>query len=176
MVGDQRRARRHQAGRAQALLARRSPRSIDSPSGPDPPCAAAAEDARALGHDYVGTEHLLLGLFEPARGIAAQILDEAGITRAMVEEQIREMLPHGPAIAAGVHLPFTPRAAAALERALAEALALGHNYIGTEHLLLGLFGDVGSVAMQILVGFGASREHVRDAVIEKLSGYIKPAT
>jgi len=135
---------------------------------------AATEDARALGHNYVGTEHLLTGLFEPAQGIAARILGEAGVTRAGVEERILATVPRAPAIGSDATLPFTPRATSALERALTEALALGHNYIGTEHLLLGLFGDDDALAVTILAGFGVHHDAVRDQVIEKLSGYVKP--
>jgi predicted component of type VI protein secretion system len=135
---------------------------------------AATEEARSLGHNYVGTEHLLLGLFEPARGIAAQVLAENDITREQVEEAILAAVPRSQAISADVKLPYTPRAVASLERTLTEALALGHNYIGTEHLLLGLFGDTATLAGTILTDLGADREHVREQVIEKLSTYVKP--
>jgi hypothetical protein len=137
---------------------------------------AAAEDARQLGHNYVGTEHVLTGLFEPARGLAARILGEAGITREHVVERIVAVAPRGPAIAADVNLPYTPRASASLERALAEALSLGHNYVGTEHILLALFDDRESLAASILVDLGADYQRFRDQVVEKLSGYIKPTT
>ena len=137
---------------------------------------AASGDARSLGHNYVGTEHLLLGLFEPAGGIAAVVLGDAGVTRARVEEKVLAVIPRGPVIGSDLKLPFTPRAVASLERTLTEALALGHNYIGTEHLLLGLFGDTGSLATRVLTELGVSQDHVRAQVIEKLSGYGRPVT
>src|ERR1700690_2034124 len=138
---------------------------------------AATDDARRLGHNYVGTEHLLLGLFGPSDGIAAGVLGDAGITRALVEEKVLAVIPRGgPAIGPDVRLPFTPRAIASLERTLTEALSLGHNYIGTEHLLLGLFGDTGSLATRALTELGVSQDHVRAKIIEKLSGYGTPTT
>lgn len=132
---------------------------------------AAAEAARALGHGYVGTEHLLLGLFEPASGIAARVLDETGITRAKVEEQLLVATPR--ATSGNANPPFTPRAVAAIERAVTEALGLGHNYVGTEHLLLALFGDTEDLSATILSGLGARYDDFRDRIIEKLSGYTK---
>ena len=116
---------------------------------------AAAEAARSLGHNYVGTEHVLLGLFEPAGGVAAQVLDEEGITRATVEEQILGAVPRSPATVAGVDPPYTPRATKAIERAAAEALSLGHNYVGTEHLLLSLFGRAGGTCLDDPRRFGS---------------------
>jgi Clp amino terminal domain, pathogenicity island component len=133
---------------------------------------AAAEDARALGHNYVGTEHILLGLFEPSGGIAARILAEAGFTHAKVERRILINAPRGTSPVADP--PFTPLAADSMERAGAEAVALGHNYVGTEHLLLALFGDPESLATKILTDLGADRGQFRDRVIEMLSGYTKP--
>jgi Clp amino terminal domain, pathogenicity island component len=137
---------------------------------------AAVEDARSLGHNYVGTEHILLGLYEPARGLAAQILGEAGITRAGVEERILHVAPRGPAIGAESEPPFTPRAAASLAQAVEEALSLGHNYVGTEHLLLALFADPKALAAKLLSDSEANYDDFRNQVIEKLSGYIKPGT
>ena len=135
---------------------------------------AATDDARGLGHNYVGTEHVLLGLFEPSGGIAAVVLGDAGVTRARVEEKVLAVIPRGPAIGPDLKLPFTPRAVASLDRTLTEALSLGHNYIGTEHLLLGLFGDTGSLATRVLTELGVSRDHVRAQVVQKLSGYVTP--
>jgi hypothetical protein len=135
---------------------------------------AAVEDARLLGHRYVGTEHLLLGLYEPARGLAAQVLAEAGITRAGVQAQILAVTPRASAVDADVAVPLTPRAAAALERAAVEALALGHNYVGTEHLLLALFGDADALAATILRDAGATYDVCRAQLVEKLSGYTTP--
>jgi Clp amino terminal domain, pathogenicity island component len=133
---------------------------------------AATEAAQSLGHAYVGTEHLLLGLFEPAGGIAAQILDETAITRARVQEQILLGEPRTSSIVADP--PLTPLAAASIERTAAEALSLGHNYVGTEHLLLALFGDAEGLAASILAGAGATYDDFRGRVIEKLSGYRRP--
>jgi len=135
---------------------------------------AAVDEARLLGHRYVGTEHILLGLYEPARGLAAQILDECGITRAGVEEQILAVAPRGAAIGPDETPPFTPRAAASIEHAVAEALTLGHNYVGTEHLLLALFADADALAARILADAGATYDQSRTQVIDKLSGYTKP--
>jgi hypothetical protein len=133
---------------------------------------AAAEAARSLGHGYIGTEHVLLGLFEPADSIAAQVLDEAGITRAKVEEEVLIAAPR--ALSSVADPPFTPRAAASIERATAEALSLGHNYVGTEHLLLALFGDPEGLAATILTTVGAQRDEFRNQIIHRLSGYAKP--
>jgi hypothetical protein len=133
---------------------------------------AAASAARNLGHGYVGTEHLLLGLFEPAGGIAARILDELGFTHSTVEEQLLRVTPRGSSTVADP--PFTPRAAASIERSVAEAVSLGHNYIGTEHLLLALFGDPDGFAAKILGEGGARDDDVRDRVVQKLSGFTKP--
>ncbi len=132
---------------------------------------AATEEAVRLGHNFVGTEHLLLGLFEPAGGIAAQILDESGITRGGVERKINERIPttwiqpagHGPA-------PLrTPRATQCLGRALAEAMAMGHNYIGTEHLLLALFDDPDGLAARILADDDLEVTTVRARVVDLLT-------
>jgi len=133
---------------------------------------AAAEAALALGHPYIGTEHVLLGLFEPAQGLAAQVLDETGITRAGVEEQILNVTPRGSSTNADP--PFTPRAAAAIERAVTEALTLGHNYVGTEHILLGLFADPEGLAAKVLAELGAQRDDYANRLIKKLTGYTKP--
>jgi hypothetical protein len=135
---------------------------------------AAAEDARSLGQSYIGTEHILLGLFEPAGGIAARLLGEAGITRARVEELIVIVPPRTSSAGGGSEPPLTPRAGQSIERAVTEALGLGHNYVGTEHLLLALCGDPESLATKILTDLGADRDRFRDRVIEVLSGYTRP--
>jgi hypothetical protein len=133
---------------------------------------AAVEDACGLGHNYVGTEHLLLGLFEPAQGIAAQILGELGFTRASVEEEITIAARRSPSTV--VDPPYTPRARQSIERAVTEAVGLGHNYVGTEHLLLALFGDPDTLAAKILAAGGADHVDVRDRVVQKLSGHTQP--
>ena len=129
---------------------------------------AAAEAARTFGHDYIGTEHLLFGLFEPAGGIAAQILDELGFTRAKVEEQILAVAPR--AAATATDLPYTLGAAEALGRTVSVALGLGHNYIGTEHLLLALFGGPDELGSKILANGGANYDGVKNRVLQKLAG------
>jgi hypothetical protein len=132
---------------------------------------AAGEEAHALGHNYVGTEHLLLGLFEPAGGIAARTLAEAGVTRTQVAQEIAKRVPSSPRLVQTASPAYTPRATRCRDRALAEALSLGHNYIGTEHLLLALFDDGEGLAAQVLERLGAKRDEVRASIIEKLSGY-----
>jgi hypothetical protein len=134
---------------------------------------AAADEARRLGPGDLATEHLLLGLFAPAEGIAAQILDEAGITRADVEQRILDEGSRGSAVGE-VEPPFAPGALECVERAGAEALRLGHNYVGTEHLLLALFGDSDSLAASILTELGATYDHFRDRVIERLGRSTPP--
>ena len=132
---------------------------------------AAGKEAHALGHNYVGTEHLLLGLFEAAGGVAAQVLTEAGVSWAQVVDEISTRVPKAPQLARTVSPPYTPRATRARDRALAEAHLLGHNYIGTEHLLLALFDDGESLAAQVLGALGVHRYEVRASIIKKLSGY-----
>ena len=122
--------------------------------------AQSVEEAQGLGHGFVGTEHLLLALFEFPDGLAAQILAEAGITRTLVETEVLVQVNRGTQSKEG-KLPFTPRAKAALQNAVGEALQLGHNYVGTEHLLLGLLSDGNAVAGKILTGLGSSRDVVR---------------
>ncbi|MGZ4691681.1 MAG: Clp protease N-terminal domain-containing protein [Acidimicrobiia bacterium] len=134
---------------------------------------ASGEAAASLGHGYIGTEHLLLGLFEPAGGIAARVLDDAGITREQVEAEIVAAVPRSPITVSDP--PFTPRATRSIERAVAEALDLGHNYVGTEHLLLALFGDPEGLAAKILAALGAQREAFKDQIVELLSGFTKSA-
>jgi ATP-dependent Clp protease ATP-binding subunit ClpA len=130
----------------------------------------AISDAVAFGHAYVGTEHLLLGLFPPG-GIAATILDGYGLTQSKVADAILERAPRsdrGPA-----DPPFTPLAAQVLGGALTEAISMGHNYIGTEHLLLGLFGQPEGLAAQILERAGASHTDVKAKVAELLVGFMQ---
>ena len=123
------------------------------------------EEAQRLGHGFVGTEHLLLALFKAPDGLAAQLLGEAGITRPMVEEQIAALIKPGTA-SEERKLPFTPRAKAVVRNAVHEALQLGHRYVGTEHLLLGLFTDGNAVAAKVLVELGASLDASRARILE----------
>jgi len=131
----------------------------------------AAAAATRLRHNYVGTEHVLLGLFAEPEGIAAKVLSERGLTGDGVETAIVALTPPGGAEVGAP--PFTPRAAASLERALSEALELGHNYIGTEHILLGLFHDQEGFAARIMRDAGVTHDAVRDRIVEMLTGIQK---
>ncbi len=133
--------------------------------------SAATEEAVRLGHNFVGTEHLLIGLFEPAGSIAAQILDESGITRDRVEQEINMRIPSAWSQAAGhgASPARTPRATQCLDHALRAALAMGHNYIGTEHLLLALVDDPEGLAAKILADFDLDVGTTKHAVIELLT-------
>jgi ATP-dependent Clp protease ATP-binding subunit ClpC len=128
----------------------------------------AQEEARELGHDYIGTEHLLLGLIRDGEGVAAQALDALGIRLDAARREIREIVGQGEKSTLPSHIPFTPRAKKVLELSLREALQLGHNYIGTEHILLGLIREGDGVAVQVLVKLGADLNRVRQEVIQIL--------
>jgi ATP-dependent Clp protease ATP-binding subunit ClpC len=119
----------------------------------------AQEEARALRHNYIGTEHLLLGLLREDSGVAAQVLESLGVTVEEVRAQVAEIVGEGDEVTTG-QIPFTPRAKKVLELSLREALSLGHNYIGTEHLLLGLARENDGVAARILLDFGANAETI----------------
>jgi len=129
----------------------------------------AQEEARLLNHNYIDTEHLLLGLIHEGEGVAAGALESLGISLEAVRAQVEEMIGHGERPPTG-HIPFTPRAKKVLELSLREALQLGHNYIGTEHILLGLIREGEGVAAQVLVRLGADLSRVRQQVIWVLSG------
>ena len=129
-------------------------------------------EADRLGHGFVGTEHILLALFEVREGLALRVLDEVGISKSMVDEQVVSLIKRAPGSEGG-KLPFTPRAKAVLRGAVEVALQLGHNYIGTEHLLLGLFGDEESIAAKVLRDLGVSYGVVRDRTLELLAGFGK---
>ncbi len=130
----------------------------------------AQEEAKGLNHNYIGTEHILLGLIKEGDGIAAKALAELSISIDNVREQVQDMIGQGQQAPTG-HIPFTPRAKKVLELSLREALQLGHNYIGTEHILLGLIREGEGVAAQVLVKLGADLTRVRQTVIQLLSGY-----
>ncbi|MCC3275781.1 MULTISPECIES: ATP-dependent Clp protease ATP-binding subunit [unclassified Arthrobacter] len=130
----------------------------------------AQEEARMLNHNYIGTEHILLGLIHEGEGVAAKALESLGISLGAVREQVQEIIGQGQQAPTG-HIPFTPRAKKVLELSLREALQLGHNYIGTEHILLGLIREGEGVAAQVLVKLGADLNRVRQQVIQLLSGY-----
>ncbi len=133
----------------------------------------AQEEARLLNHNYIGTEHILLGLIHEGEGVAAKALESLGISLEAVRSQVEEIIGQGGSSPSG-HLPFTPRAKKVLELSLREALQLGHNYIGTEHILLGLIREGEGVAAQVLVKLGADLSRVRQQVIQLLSGYSGP--
>ena len=129
----------------------------------------AQEEARLLNHNYIGTEHILLGLLDEGEGVAAKALESLGISLEAVRTQVVEVIGQGQSAPTG-HIPFTPRAKKVLELSLREALQLGHNYIGTEHILLGLIREGQGVAAQVLVKLGADQARVRQQVIGLLSG------
>ncbi len=133
----------------------------------------AQEEARLLNHSYIGTEHILLGLIHEGEGVAAKGLEALGISLEAVRAQVEEIIGQGGSSPSG-HIPFTPRAKKVLELSLREALQLGHNYIGTEHILLGLIREGEGVAAQVLVKLGADLGRVRQQVIQLLSGYQGP--
>ncbi|KJL49104.1 ATP-dependent Clp protease ATP-binding subunit ClpC1 [Microbacterium hydrocarbonoxydans] len=129
----------------------------------------AQEEAKMLNHNYIGTEHILLGLIHEGEGVAAKALESLGISLDAVREQVQDIIGQGQQQPTG-HIPFTPRAKKVLELSLREALQLGHNYIGTEHILLGLIREGEGVAAQVLVKLGADLNKVRQQVIQLLSG------
>jgi ATP-dependent Clp protease ATP-binding subunit ClpC len=129
----------------------------------------AQEEARTLKHNYIGTEHILLGLLREEEGLAARVLESLDITVERVRAQVVRIVGSGEEVTSG-QIPFTPRAKKVLELALREALSLGHNYIGTEHILLGLVRENEGVAARILLDFDADSEKIRNEVIRMLSG------
>jgi ATP-dependent Clp protease ATP-binding subunit ClpC len=130
----------------------------------------AQEEARMLNHNYIGTEHILLGLIHEGEGVAAKALESLGIALEGVRQQVEEIIGQGQQAPSG-HIPFTPRAKKVLELSLREALQLGHSYIGTEHILLGLIREGEGVAAQVLVKLGADLNRVRQQALQLLSGY-----
>ncbi|MBZ8176448.1 AAA domain-containing protein [Corynebacterium poyangense] len=130
----------------------------------------AQEEARMLNHNYIGTEHILLGLIQEGEGVAAKALESMGISLDAVRHEVEEIIGHGSQPHQG-NIPFTPRAKKVLELSLREGLQMGHKYIGTEFLLLGLIREGDGVAAQVLVKLGADLPRVRQQVIQLLSGY-----
>ena len=130
----------------------------------------AQEEARMLDHNYIGTEHILLGLIGEGEGVAAKALESLGISLEAVRQEVEEIIGRGQQAPPG-HIAFTPRAKKVLELALREAQQLGHNYVGTEHILLGLIREGEGVAAQVLVKLGADLERVRQQVIQLLHGH-----
>jgi ATP-dependent Clp protease ATP-binding subunit ClpA len=130
----------------------------------------AQEEARILNHNYIGTEHILLGLIHEGQGVAAKALQSLGISLGAVRRQVEQIIGRGQQAPSG-HIPFTPRAKKVLELSLREAHELGHDFIGTEHILLGLIREGEGVAAQVLVRLGADLNRVRQQVIQLLHGH-----
>jgi ATP-dependent Clp protease ATP-binding subunit ClpC len=130
----------------------------------------AQQEARRLDHNYIGTEHILLGLIHEGQGVAASALDSLGISLQAVRQQVEEIIGRGQQTPSG-HIPFTPRAKKVLELSLRESQQLGQDYIGTEHILLGLVREGDGVAAQVLVKLGADLNRVRQQVIQLLHGH-----
>ena len=130
----------------------------------------AQDEAKALNHNYIGTEHLLLGLISEGEGVAAKALESLDISLEAVRAQVEEIIGHGTSTPTG-HIPFTPRAKKVLELSLREALQMNHSYIGTEHILLGLIREGEGVAAQVLIRLGADLNTVRNSVLQLLQGY-----
>jgi ATP-dependent Clp protease ATP-binding subunit ClpC len=124
----------------------------------------AQDEARELKHNYIGTEHLLLGLLRQADGVAARVLAELGVALAPARDEVAKIIGQGDEVTAG-QIPFTPRAKKVLELGLREALSLGHNYIGSEHILLGIARENEGVAARMLLDSGVDADLVRDAVV-----------
>jgi ATP-dependent Clp protease ATP-binding subunit ClpC len=131
----------------------------------------AQEEARTLKHDYIGTEHILLGLVHEGQGVAAKALESLGISLETVRERVEDAVPPGQYTRPSGHIPFTPSAKKVLELSLSEAKVLGHSYIGTEHILLGLLRQGDGVAAQVLVALGADLDGVRERVVQLLAEY-----
>jgi ATP-dependent Clp protease ATP-binding subunit ClpC len=129
----------------------------------------AQDEARMLNHNYIGTEHILLGLTREGQGVAARTLESLGISLDAVRQQVEEIIGRGQQAPSG-HIPFTPRAKKVLELSLREARQLGHDYIGTEHILLGLIREGDGLAAQVLVNLGVHLDRAREQVIRLLHG------
>jgi ATP-dependent Clp protease ATP-binding subunit ClpC len=130
----------------------------------------AQDEARTLNHDHIGTEHILLGLVHEGKGTGTKALESLGISLEAVRQQVEEVIGQGQHAPSG-RIPFTPRAKKVLELALSESKALGHDYIGTEHILLGLIREGDGVAAQVLAKLGADLNRVRQQVIQLLQDY-----
>ena len=131
----------------------------------------AQEEARTLNHDFIGTEHILLGLVGEGQGVAAKALESLGISMEAVRQRVEDIVPPGQVEVRTGHIPFTPRAKKVLELSLSESKLLGHRYIGTEHILLGLLREGEGVAAQVLAALGADLDGVRERVIQLLAEY-----
>jgi ATP-dependent Clp protease ATP-binding subunit ClpC len=131
----------------------------------------AQEEARALNHDFIGTEHILLGLVGEGQGVAAKALESLGVSMEAVRRRVEDIVPPGQVEVRTGHIPFTPRAKKVLELSLSESKLLGHRYIGTEHILLGLLREGEGVAAQVLTALGADLDGVRERVLQLLAEY-----
>ena len=134
----------------------------------------AQEEAGALNHDYVGTEHILLGLIREGRGVAVKALEALGISTGFLRQRVEEIIGRGEGTLQE-RIPFTPRAKSVLRLSLRESQQLGHDYIGTEHILLGLLDESDGIAGQVLLSAGASPERVRQQVTRLLADYQRAA-
>ena len=130
----------------------------------------AQDEAKLLNHNFIGTEHILLGLIHEGEGVAAKALESLGIALEAVRAQVEEIIGQGQQVPTG-HIPFTPRAKQVLELSLREALQMNHSYIGTEHILLGLIREGEGVAAQVLIKLGADLSRVRSTVLQLITGY-----
>ena len=130
----------------------------------------AQDESRSLRHNYIGTEHLLLGLLREEEGLAARVLEGLGVMLEEARAHVAAIVGQGDEVVATGQIPFTPRAKKVLELSLQEALALGHNHIGTEHILLGLARESRGVAMRVLLELGADAEMIRKEVLRVLAG------
>jgi len=131
----------------------------------------AQEEARALNHDFIGTEHILLGLVGEGQGVAAKALESLGVSMEAVRHRVEDIVPPGQVEVRTGHIPFTPRAKKVLELSLSESKLLGHRYIGTEHILLGLLREGEGVAAQVLTALGADLDGTRERVVQLLADY-----
>jgi ATP-dependent Clp protease ATP-binding subunit ClpC len=131
----------------------------------------AQDEARTLNHDFIGTEHLLLGLVGEGKGAAVAALESLGISMEAVRQRVEDIVPPGQVEVRTGHIPFTPRAKKVLELSLSEAKLLGHRYIGTEHILLGLLREGEGVAAQVLTALGADLDGTRERVVQLLAEY-----
>jgi ATP-dependent Clp protease ATP-binding subunit ClpC len=131
----------------------------------------AQDEARTLNHDFIGTEHILLGLVGEGQGVAAKALESLGVSMEAVRQRVEDIVPPGQVEVRTGHIPFTPRAKKVLELSLSEAKLLGHRYIGTEHILLGLLREGEGVAAQVLTALGADLDGVRERVLQLLAEY-----
>ncbi|MDP3789706.1 MAG: Clp protease N-terminal domain-containing protein, partial [Candidatus Omnitrophota bacterium] len=128
----------------------------------------AKEEAKRFNHDYIGTEHILLGLVREGEGVAAAVLENLGLSSEKIRTEVEKLVQTGPSTIISGDIPFTPKAKKVMELAMDEAVSLGHNYVGTEHLLLGLLREGEGVASQVLINLGLDLNKVRNEVMRLL--------